>query len=652
MPPFSRRSKRGARPPRTPAKEVDETGEEAPRCVTPRASIPIDAVTSPSPSLIRPLRTLLDSPGTSVLSPFATFASSMPNLTSPLGKRSAGGEPASPFTGFASQLPNLSASPGVSLMACGANIATPGKFPGSWALSIDATFASRPLLSPGNFNEPPCKVRRSLMGNESSPHPTRSAFSPSGGSSIPNSVTGTPSVSGTPRMHVMCFGETGVTTSSTPTDLVGTFGQFTAGLDSGGKSVVYGSAPRDGARSRQKRPNSRRSLDHGIALADEREDCASSSERGAKRELDSSPMGLSSGPPSAIKREAESEEEDGENRRLSMLSSKSTPPAAPSRQAPSKSNAKRAKEAPAPAEKKATAKELEAAAQLAAQTAARKVPRDPSKLCKCKKSKCVRQYCICFRAGLLCEGCDCAECLNDGKHEEERLAAIDHIKTSDPLAFVEKIRPDGTEIALEESKIHVRGCRCKNSKCLKKYCECFEHGVTCTSRCDCKDCLNGKPTGGEAAGKKGKAPVAVAVAVQVQQRPASAASFKTKALAPPAHAEQARPASVGDSPGWGTRSAMKAQPLAGAPQTPHREQLGSKLHVPLTPADPHQVASALLDFSKVSGVPASCSPLSASKVQPGRSPLRSPGRRMQDLSPSSTSSPNFLVDAESAGLAV
>ncbi|KAJ1480301.1 hypothetical protein T484DRAFT_1811185 [Baffinella frigidus] len=134
MPPFSRRSKRGARPPRTPAKEVDETGEEAPRCVTPRASIPIDAVT-------RPLRTLLDSPGTSVLSPFATFASSMPNLTSPLGKRSAGGEPASPFTGFASQLPNLSASPGVSLMACGANIATPGKFPGSWALSIDATFA-------------------------------------------------------------------------------------------------------------------------------------------------------------------------------------------------------------------------------------------------------------------------------------------------------------------------------------------------------------------------------------------------------------------------------------------------------------------------------------------------------------------------------
>jgi len=73
---------------------------------------------------------------------------------------------------------------------------------------------------------------------------------------------------------------------------------------------------------------------------------------------------------------------------------------------------------------------------------ASKATRDPSKLCKCKKSKCVRQYCVCFRAGLLCEGCECAECLNDGKHEVERLAAIEHIKTSDPLAFVDKIRPE------------------------------------------------------------------------------------------------------------------------------------------------------------------------------------------------------------------
>ena len=97
-------------------------------------------------------------------------------------------------------------------------------------------------------------------------------------------------------------------------------------------------------------------------------------------------------------------------------------------------------------------------------TSASKVPRDPSKLCKCKKSKCVRQYCVCFRAGLLCEGCDCADCLNDGKHEAERLAAIEHIKTSDPLAFVDKIRPEQeNQMLVDDSKDakkhHVRGCR-------------------------------------------------------------------------------------------------------------------------------------------------------------------------------------------------
>eukprot|EP00960_Hanusia_phi_P012786 373510-Hanusia_phi.AAC.3 len=123
---------------------------------------------------------------------------------------------------------------------------------------------------------------------------------------------------------------------------------------------------------------------------------------------------------------------------------------------------------------------------------AKNLPKDTSRLCKCKKSKCVRQYCVCFRAGVLCDGCDCVDCYNDGKHEKERLAAVEHIKTSDPLAFETKIKPD-VESSNTTTIHHVRGCKCKNSKCLKKYCECFEHEVACSAKCDCVDCMNNKP---------------------------------------------------------------------------------------------------------------------------------------------------------------
>ena len=36
-----------------------------------------------------------------------------------------------------------------------------------------------------------------------------------------------------------------------------------------------------------------------------------------------------------------------------------------------------------------------------------------------------------------------------------------------------------------------KGCNCKKSKCLKKYCECFQLGLKCTPKCKCVACLNG-----------------------------------------------------------------------------------------------------------------------------------------------------------------
>lgn len=39
--------------------------------------------------------------------------------------------------------------------------------------------------------------------------------------------------------------------------------------------------------------------------------------------------------------------------------------------------------------------------------------------------------------------------------------------------------------------MNARGCRCKRSRCQKKYCECYGAGFACTANCVCTDCENG-----------------------------------------------------------------------------------------------------------------------------------------------------------------
>ncbi|GAV81174.1 CXC domain-containing protein [Cephalotus follicularis] len=123
------------------------------------------------------------------------------------------------------------------------------------------------------------------------------------------------------------------------------------------------------------------------------------------------------------------------------------------------------------------------------------------KRCNCRRSKCLKLYCECFAAGLYCvEPCSCQDCFNQLAHEGIVLETRKQIESRNPIAFAPKvIRSTKCESVTEfgeetkrtpSSARHKRGCNCRRSSCLKRYCECFQGGVGCSFSCRCEGCKN------------------------------------------------------------------------------------------------------------------------------------------------------------------
>ncbi len=88
--------------------------------------------------------------------------------------------------------------------------------------------------------------------------------------------------------------------------------------------------------------------------------------------------------------------------------------------------------------------------------------------------------------------CNCMGCYNNHENSLTRYEVISQILSRNPDAF--NIKYKNTP---NNDTIYKKGCNCKKSNCLKKYCECYNACVPCSEHCKCCECKNNNIAGGQ-----------------------------------------------------------------------------------------------------------------------------------------------------------